>query len=128
MKGMWQKLNIRFLRHETWAIQKSIDNPKNSLLYVATTWIWIIALWFASLPAIIYWNETYVGELDFLNIFYTSPVWSASSLALAIIWMIAAIWWVHFYLICASLMFGSQKIAQAKLAKTQAKLKALTDA
>ena len=125
MKGLWRKIKLRFLKHEYWALENSIDLPIFSFFLSMTLWIWIF------IPSIAL-GMLYTGlsnNVIWLDNFSNSP-WAIIPLigVTAPISVALLLWWGRWYLICAGLLFGSDKSALTKLGEVQAKLKALTDA
>ena len=135
MRGVWRKIKVLFHRHEAWAATISIEFPFLSIFLVMT----IFFLW-AMVPTIAVWilifNTYFSNEWmqDIIRAMQTTPI--------AILWVIISVpmiiavplhlklfmWFGRWYLVCVTLMFGSHARAHKKLAETQAKLKALTDA
>lgn len=129
MKKVRRKIRIMFHRHEAWAATTAIEFPLLSLFLTMS----IFFLW-AMVPVVII--STMVLSTYLLNEWLQEFAHSIPKTPIAILWMIIAIplnlvlflWIGRWYLISASLMLGSEKSAHKKLAETQAKLKALTDA
>ncbi len=134
MKGMWRKIRIKFLFHELWVANKVLKTnvPSISLIYPMTLLIWIFApLFVTALPLIIVlliMGQIDVGTLNLYSqilFFLNLGLFFTVAFLVILITMLGGFPW---YFTVIALIFGSKTLANDKLAKTQTKLKALTDA
>lgn len=112
--NLLQSLQIRFIRHEIWALKASRKIPIFSLFAFGTLWIWFFV------PMI---------PIGFFSIFLLENAGVLGAVVNTVIGIgglaLIAPWFFRWYFVCAGLMFGRKKMAQAKEEDTSARLKRL---
>ena len=96
-------IKLKFTRHEIWAVKAARKVPLFALFAFATLWLWFF------LPMIP------IGILSVVLLENTGIFGAVFNLILGLGGLaVIAPWFFRWYFICAGLMFGRTKMAQAK--------------
>ena len=111
---LMHSLKLSFTRHEVWALKASRKVPIFSLFAFGTLWVWCL------IPMIP------IGMLSIFLMEKTGIFGAIVNMVLGIGGLaFIAPWFFRWYFVCASLMFGRTKTAQAKEDNISARLNRL---
>jgi hypothetical protein len=103
LKRWWLRLALCFTRHEAWTVQKTIRHPRFSIFIFFTMSIWFFTI-VLPIGALASW--ALVSDLLWLEIVLG---------CLAVVASVPVnVWFLRWYMICVSLMFGSPRMALRK--------------
>ncbi|MEM9716284.1 MAG: hypothetical protein AAF826_07185 [Pseudomonadota bacterium] len=113
---MWDKIKIRFTKHEMWALTWAERLPFFALFFATSLWVWMFLPVLLISPALIFLIENWPMLYAVISLFLCLPL---------LIYM--APWFFRWYFICVGLMFGRGKMASSKRMELVERLKLLTE-
>lgn len=114
--NLFDWIHLKFTRHEAWAIKSARRVPLLAIFAVVTLWLWVL------LPMI---------PISILSVYLLQEMralWAILSMFLGPVGLVVMfLWLARWYIICLGLMFGRNKMAQAKEKEVAARLERLTN-